>query len=78
MGIKNKLAINRTNLAVDRTILAYLRTMLTMIVVAVSFIKLFNSLFINFIGWLLILISILLFIYGYSKSSKLKNNVEEI
>jgi putative membrane protein len=72
--MKSKLAVDRTNLAVDRTILAYLRTSLTIIVVGVSFIKLFNGPFLSFIGWILIVFSFFLFIFGIKRCNKLKKD----
>ncbi len=70
--MKNKLAANRTSLAIDRTILAYLRTSLTIIVVGVSFIKLFDGPFLSFMGWILIAFSFFLFVFGIKRCNKIK------
>ena len=71
--MKNKLSVERTNLAVDRTILAYLRTSLTIVVVAISFIKLFDGPFLSVLGWILIIFSLALLLYGALKCKRIKN-----
>ena len=62
--LRDLLAVDRTNLSIDRTLLAYLRTSLTVVVVGISFIKLFNISALNIIGWLLIIMAPILFVFG--------------
>jgi len=71
--MKNKLSVERTKLAVDRTILAYLRTSLTIVVVGVSFIKLFDEPFLSVLGWMLIFFSLAILLYGVLKCRRIKN-----
>lgn len=70
--LRDSLARCRTKMAVERTILSYLRTALTIIVVAVSFIKFFDSMFLTILGWILIGLAPLLFIFGFVKCKKLE------
>lgn len=58
------LALERTKLSIDRTLLAYLRTSLTLIIVGITFIKLFEQGFIVSVGWLLMLVSLGLLLFG--------------
>jgi putative membrane protein len=59
-------------MAVDRTVLAYLRTSLTLVIVGVTFIKLFEeSSFIVFVGWTLLPFSLGLFLSGLSRCKKM-------
>ena len=74
--LKHNLAVDRTNLAVDRTLLAYLRTFLTIILVGISFIKLFDSSLINFFGWVLMISSVTLFFFGAKRCSYIKNHIK--
>jgi putative membrane protein len=71
--LRDLLAVERTDLAIDRTLLAYLRTSLTVVVVGVSFIKLFYTPILGIIGWLLIIIASVLFIFGVVRCANLKN-----
>lgn len=66
------LALDRTNLAVDRTLLAYWRTSLTMLIIGISFIKLFNAPILMVLGWLLIPLAIALSIVGMYRCRRLK------
>jgi len=71
--LRDSLARCRTKLAVERTILSYLRTSLTIVVVAVSFIKFFDSIFLTTLGWILIGLAPILFVFGLVKCKKLEN-----
>lgn len=70
--LRDSLAKCRTKLAVERTILSYLRTALTLIVVALSFIKFFDIPFLNIVGWILIGLAPILFVFGFVKCKKLE------
>jgi putative membrane protein len=52
--LRDVLAADRTQLANERTLLSYLRTALTLFIAGVSFIRFFDSLLIEIIGWLFI------------------------
>lgn len=79
--LRDYLAADRTLLAVDRTFLSYIRTALTLFLAGVSFIKFFNSWFIQFLGWLLIPGGIITFLVGLRRCIKmgvlLRNMVED-
>ncbi|MBM3500885.1 MAG: DUF202 domain-containing protein [Armatimonadetes bacterium] len=51
MLLRDHLAIDRTVLANERTFLAYIRTALTLLVVGASFIKFFDSMTLDVVGW---------------------------
>lgn len=71
------LATERTDLAIDRTILAYTRTAMTIIVVGISFIKLFRENFVQIIGSILIFVSICLILYGFYRSYRMKKRIKK-
>lgn len=52
--LRDVLAAERTQLANERTLLSYLRTALTLFIAGVSFIRFFDSLIIELIGWLFV------------------------
>ncbi|HCQ31710.1 TPA: hypothetical protein DIU27_05025 [Candidatus Collierbacteria bacterium] len=70
---RDGLALERTQMASDRTVLAYLRTSLTLVIVGVTFIKLFESSFMVYVGWTLLPISLGLFLSGVSRCKKMGN-----
>lgn len=70
--LRDYLAADRTILANERTFLAYVRTALTAIVVGVSFIKFFESTFIERVGWIILIGSVILFIMGLMRYRQIK------
>jgi len=74
--LRDSLAICRTKLAVERTILSYLRTSLTIIVVGLSFIKFFDAPFLTILGWILIGLAPLLFMFGIVRCKRLEKDNE--
>jgi len=71
MILRDYLAADRTMLAVDRTFLAYIRTALTLLVAGISFIKFFNSFFVQALGWALIPFGIITFIMGLERCTQI-------
>jgi putative membrane protein len=70
-GLRDYLADHRTILANERTFLAYLRTALTLFVAGVSFIRFFDSLPVEVVGWIFLpfgLITLLLGAFRYRKT----------
>ncbi len=61
---KEKLDSVRTKLANERTLLAYFRTALTLFVAGVTFIRFFDSLIVEIIGWVFIPAGIINLILG--------------
>jgi len=72
------LATERTDLAIDRTLISYLRTAMTMVVVGVSFMKLFKEHLFNYLGTIIMLISIGVIVVGIYRSYKLKIKLNKI
>jgi putative membrane protein len=62
--LRDHLAIDRTALANERTFLAYIRTALTLLVVGASFIKFFDSLALEVVGWAFMPVGVVVFAYG--------------
>ena len=65
--LRDNLATDRTILAVDRTLLAYVRTALTLFVAGVSFLKFFNTVLLQALGWLFIVSGIMTIIFGLQR-----------
>jgi putative membrane protein len=65
-------AIHRTILANQRTFLSYLRTALTFFVAGISFVKFFDHLLIEIVGWAFIPIGIATFVIGFHRYNKLR------
>ncbi len=61
------LATDRTLLAIDRTFLSYIRTALTLFVAGVSFIKFFDTAFIQSLGALMIVSATVTIIIGVKR-----------
>ena len=72
------LAIDRTSLANERTFLAYLRTALTVFIAGVTFIRFFDSILIEIIGWIFVPVSIATFLIGIIRFKKFKKQVFKI
>ena len=76
--LRDYLAIDRTILANERTFLAYLRTALTIFIAGVTFIKFFENIFIEIIGWVFVPLGILTFVVGTKRFHKFKEQMYEI
>ena len=70
MILRDFLAVDRTILANQNTFLAYLRTALTLFVAGVTFIRFFDLLLIEIIGWIFIPIGLITFIVGLIRYNK--------
>jgi len=75
--VRNYLAAERTDLAIDRTLLSYIRTGMTTIVVGISLMKFFTEIYIQQIGFVLIIFSIGLIIAGFFRTKKQKEKLKE-
>ncbi len=77
MEKRDLLAIDRTTLANQRTLLAFIRTGLMVLVSGITFIKLFHSdLFLLVLGYILIPISIAIFIVGLILFFRMKRDIK--
>src|SRR3989344_8827731 len=65
--LRDNLATDRTILAVDPSLLAYVRTALTLFVAGVSFLKFFNTVLLQALGWLFIVSGIMTIIFGLQR-----------
>ena len=75
--IKDQLAIYRTTLANERTFLAYIRTSLSFLVVGASFIKFFDHIVLEFIGWVLLPLAIFILIKGILSFKRMKATIKK-
>ncbi|MEK7459786.1 MAG: DUF202 domain-containing protein [Patescibacteria group bacterium] len=73
--LRDYLAIERTMLTNEATFLAYIRTSLTVIVVGVTLVKLVEEPMLELLGIIFTLLGILVFIFGFIKSIKMKNKI---
>ncbi len=76
--LRDHLAADRTILANERTFLAYIRTGLTFFVSGVSFIKFFDNLILDVLGWIFIPIAIYVFLFGAKRYRKIKRDIAPI
>jgi len=67
----------RTKLANERTLLAYIRTALTLFVAGVTFIKFFDNLIVEIIGWVFVPFGIINLILGIVRYRKTKEHIRD-
>jgi len=77
-SLRDYLAIDRTILANERTFLAYLRTALTVFISGVTFIKFFDVIIIEIIGWIFVPLAIIIAVIGIHRYRKFERQVEEV
>lgn len=63
-GLRDHLAADRTVMANERTFLAYVRTSLTFFIAGATFIRFFDSLTLEVVGWAFIPVSFLVMVIG--------------
>ena len=73
--LRDRLAVDRTMLANERTFLSYIRTALGFFAAGVLAIKFFDSITIEVIGWLFILLGIITLVIGFKKYRKVKRQI---
>ena len=76
--LRDVLAADRTQMANERTLLAYLRTALTLFIAGVSFIRFFDSLVIEIIGWLFVPLGVWVSWIGVARFRKLKKPLDSL
>lgn len=74
--LRDYLAADRTVLANESTFLAYIRTALTFFIAGVTFIRFFDSLLIEVVGWLFIPLGIAIFALGLWRYKRMKDMME--
>jgi len=78
MILRDFLAIDRTILANQNTFLAYIRTALTLFVAGVTFIRFFDLMVIEVIGWIFIPVGLATFIIGLIRYNKKRRVLDKI
>ena len=78
MILRDFLAADRTMLANERTFLAYLRTFISFFAAGVGFIKFVDESLIVFLGYILVIMSILILGFGCMRYLKIKKRYEKI
>lgn len=78
MILRDFLATDRTMLANERTFLAYVRTALSLIVAGSSFIKFFDIILINILGYVFIPFGAIILIVGIIRFIKVNNRLHKI
>ncbi|MGB3587727.1 MAG: DUF202 domain-containing protein [Tunicatimonas sp.] len=74
----NDLALERTKLANERTFLAYSRTAIMLFATGATFLKLFaQDLAFQIIGWVMLIISVLVFGYGLFSFTRISRRLRE-
>jgi putative membrane protein len=74
----DKNALIRTTLANQRTFLSYVRTALTFFVTGVGFLKFFETLITDIIGWVFIPIGVATFIVGVWRYNELRVRMKRL
>ena len=72
MKLRDYLATDRTKLSNQNTFLAYIRTALTLFVAGVTFVRFFDSLLIEIIGWTFLPIGVATFVVGSLRYHRLR------
>lgn len=78
MPVRDCLAVERTVLANERTFLAFLRTALTLFAAGVTFIQFFDSVWLAWLGWIFIPVSIILIFMGCLSFKKMREAISGI
>ncbi len=76
--LRDVLAADRTQLANERTLLSYLRTALTLFIAGVSFIRFFDNLIVEIIGWLFVPLGFWVSWVGAVRFRKMKKPLESL
>lgn len=78
MILRDFLATDRTILANERTLLAYLRTFISFFATGIGFIKFVDNTLVVFLGYVLVVFSIIVLIFGFKRYTKTKRRYEHI
>jgi len=73
---QEKLAEIRTKQSNERTLLAYIRTALTLFVAGVTFVKFFDNVYIELMGWIFIPLAIVNLILGIVRYRSTREHIE--
>ena len=78
LGLSDQLNAARTILANERTVLAYVRTSLTLFVGGITFIRFFDNLVIEIVGWVFLPIGIINLIIGIFRYRATGKHIHEL
>jgi putative membrane protein len=78
MELRDYLATDRTKLSNQNTFLAYIRTALTLFVAGVTFIRFFDSILVEAIGWVFIPTGLVTFAVGFFRYNQLRQALGRI
>lgn len=78
MILRDYLAIDRTILANQNTFLAYIRTALTLFVAGITFIRFFDQVVVEIVGWVFIPIGLATFVIGLIRYNKKRVVLDKI
>ncbi|WP_071784630.1 YidH family protein [Pontibacter actiniarum] len=73
--VKDSLAMERTKLANERTLLAYSRTAMALVLAGLTFMKLFEDMLYQSIGFVFILAGLVMAVFGYRRFCKKKESI---
>ncbi|MBN1227428.1 MAG: DUF202 domain-containing protein [Deltaproteobacteria bacterium] len=76
--LRDQLAIDRTLLANERTFLAYCRTALAIILTGAGCIKIFDTVFSDLAGWMLIALGLSVIAVGIKRTVRIAHNIETV
>lgn len=72
MILRDYLAIDRTILSNQNTFLAYVRTALTLFVAGVTFIRFFDQVIVETVGWIFVPLGVLTFVVGTIRYNRIR------
>lgn len=78
MILRDFLATDRTILANERTLLAYLRTFISFFAAGIGFVKFVDNILVVFLGYVLVVFSIIVLWFGSKRYIKAKKRYEHI
>ncbi|NOX37268.1 MAG: DUF202 domain-containing protein [Calditrichaeota bacterium] len=76
--LRDLLAADRTILANERTYLAYIRTALTLFVSGATFIRFFDSVILEVLGWAFVPAAIIVFLVGTKRFREMRQSLRPI
>ena len=78
LGINEQLNAARTILANERTVLSYIRTSLALFVAGITFIRFFDNLLIELVGWVFLPIGLVNLIIGIFRYRATGQHINEL
>jgi len=76
--LRDELAIDRTILANERTVLAYLRVAISLILVGITFVHLFETELLGYVGLVCVPFGVVVGIFGYVRYRKMDKGIRDV